>query len=75
VDWPSPDPSRYEWGAFSVQGAAAAEARIAGALYVSGEYKLTRTVQDVTIAGGSARTPLVTHHLAAGLTFHFGFPR
>ena len=66
---------QYEWGAFTVQGAAAAEARIAGALYVSGEYKLTRTVQDVTIAGGSARTPLVTHHVAAGLTFHFGFAR
>ena len=65
---------RYEWGAFSMQGAAAAEARIAGPLYVSGEYKLTRTVQDVTIAGGSARTPLVTHHVAAGLTLHLGFP-
>ena len=65
---------RYEWGAFSMQGAAAAEMRIAGPLYVSGEYKLTRTVQDVTIAGGSARTPLVTHHLAAGLTLHLGLP-
>jgi hypothetical protein len=42
--------------------------------YASGEYKLTRTVQDVTIAGGSARTPLVTHHLVAGVTFHLGFP-
>jgi hypothetical protein len=65
---------RYEWGAFSMQGAAAAEVRITGPLYVSGEYKLTRTVQDVTIAGGSARTPLVTHHLVAGLTLHLGFP-
>jgi hypothetical protein len=64
---------RYEWGAFSIQGAAAAEVRITGPLYVSGEYKLTRTVQDVTIAGGSARTPLVTHHLVAGLTLHLGF--
>jgi hypothetical protein len=64
---------RYEWGAFSIQGAAAAEVRITGPLYVSGEYKLTRTVQDVAIAGGSARTPLVTHHLVAGLTLHLGF--
>ncbi len=63
---------RYEWGAFSMQAAAAAEARITGPLYVSGEYKLTRSVQDVTIAGGSARTPLVTHHIVAGLMFHLG---
>ena len=63
---------RYEWGAFSMQAGAAAEARITGPLYASGEYKLTRTVQDVTIAGGSARTRLVTHHIVAGLTFHLG---
>jgi len=61
----------YEWGAFSAQVAAAAEIRIAGPLYGSGEYKLTRTVQDVSIARGSARTPLVTHHVAFGLSVHF----
>ncbi len=58
---------RYEWGAFSAQAAAAAEVRLGGAIYLSGEYKLTRTVQDVAIARGSARTPLVTHHLVVGL--------
>lgn len=58
----------YEWGAFSAQGSAAAELRVSGPFRLSAEYKLTRTVQDVSIAGGSARTPLVTHHAAFGLT-------
>jgi hypothetical protein len=62
----------YEWGAFSLQAAAAIEVRVAGPIYVGGEYKLTRTVQDVTIAGGSARTSLVTHHLVGGLVAHIG---
>ena len=63
---------RYEWGAFSMQGAAGVELRLAGPLYVLSEYKLSRTVQEVTVAGGSASTPLVTHHLVAGLTTRFG---
>jgi len=64
----------YEWGAFSVQGAAAIEVSIAGPVFLSGEYKLTRTVQDVTIVGGSARTPLLTQHLTAGVLVRLGSP-
>jgi hypothetical protein len=63
---------RYEWGSVSLQGAAGVEVRIARRLFVAGEYKLTRTTQDVSIAGGSARTPLTTHHLVGGLVVHVG---
>jgi hypothetical protein len=61
---------RYEWGSFSAQAAAGMELRLTTRLYLSGEYKLTRTAQDVSVAAGSARTPLVTHHAVAG-----GHPR
>jgi hypothetical protein len=63
---------RYEWGAFAMQGSAGSELRITGPIYALAEYKLTRTVQDVTIAGGSARTPLTTQHLVGGVAVHFG---
>lgn len=63
---------RYEWGARSVQGSAGVSVRIGGALYLSGEYKITRTVQDVAVVDGSARTPLRTHHLAVGLSARLG---
>lgn len=62
----------YEWGAFSMQGGAGIELRLGGRAYLTGEYKLSRTVQDVTIPGGSVRTPLVTHHLVGGLVTHLG---
>jgi hypothetical protein len=63
---------RYQWGALSLQESAGAEIRIAGSLYASGEYKLTRTAQNVTIVSGSARTPLVTHHLVLGVAWRLG---
>jgi hypothetical protein len=63
---------RYQWGALSLQGSAGAEIRIAGSLYASGEYKLTRTAQNVTIVSGSARTSLVTHHLVLGVAWRLG---
>jgi hypothetical protein len=62
----------YEWGAMSLQAAAGAEVHVIGRVSLLGEYKLTRSAQDVTIAGGNARTPLVTHHLAVGLAVRFG---
>jgi hypothetical protein len=62
----------YEWGSFAIQGSGTIELRIMRRLYVSAEYKLTRTAQRVTIDGGTARTPLVTQHLASGLVFHLG---
>jgi hypothetical protein len=63
---------RYEWGSFSLQAAAGVEVRIAGRVFLTGEYKLTRTLQQVLIAGGSARTPLTTHHLVGGMVLHVG---
>jgi hypothetical protein len=62
----------YEWGAFSVQGAAGVELRLARSVYLAGEYKLTRTVQDVSVVHGSASTPLTTNHFVAGIVTHLG---
>lgn len=62
----------YEWGAMSLQAAAGAEVHVIGRVSLAGEYKLTRSAQDVTIAGGNARTPLVTQHVAIGLAMRFG---
>jgi hypothetical protein len=62
----------YEWGAFSVQGAASVEAHLAGRFYGLAEYKLTRTSQDVAIARGAAQTTLVTQHAAFGVAAHLG---
>jgi hypothetical protein len=61
----------YEWGAFAVHGAGAIELRVTGPLYVTGEYKLTRTRQNVTVVAGSVRTPLVTQHLTGGVMVRF----
>jgi hypothetical protein len=63
---------RYEWGSFSLQAAAGLELRLARRLYLAGEYKLTRTVQHVSVAGGSVRTPLTSHHFVAGVAAHLG---
>ena len=62
----------YEWGAFSVQGAGGVELRLARRVYLAGEYKLTRTVQDVSVVHGSVNTPLTTHHLVTGIVAHLG---
>jgi len=62
----------YEWGALSLQASGGAETRLTTSVYATVEYKLTRTVQDVSVVGGSARTPLVSHHLAAGLAIRLG---
>jgi hypothetical protein len=63
---------QYQWGSLSLQAAAGAEVRARGRVYVAAEYKLTRSVQAVSVAGGSARTPLTTHHVAAGVALHWG---
>ena len=60
----------HEWGAMSLQGAVGIEMRARARVSVTGEYKLTRSVQDVAIAAGRAETPLVTHHFTVGLSFH-----
>jgi hypothetical protein len=63
---------RYEWGSFSFQAAGGLELRLTNRLYLSAEYKFTHTVQHVSVAGGSIRTPLTTHHLLAGIVAHLG---
>jgi hypothetical protein len=63
---------QYEWGSFSLQGAAGAEIHLGKRLYAMGEYKMTRTEQHVSVAGGSVRTPLTTHHVVVGVTTRFG---
>jgi hypothetical protein len=65
----------YEWGAPSLQAAAGVEVRVTRVLSLIGEYKLTHSVQDVTVANGSARTPLTTHHLVVGTAVRLGVPR
>ena len=62
----------YEWGAFSLQAAGGVEARVTKRLFVITEYKLTRTVQDVIVSEGTARTPLTTHHVIAGVLARLG---
>jgi hypothetical protein len=64
----------YEWGALSVQGAAGVEMRVMRGLSIMSEYKLTHTVQDVRVAAGTARTPLTTHHVVAGLAVRLAVP-
>jgi hypothetical protein len=63
---------QYEWGSFSLQGAGALELRMTKRVYLSGEYKLTRTVQHVAVVGGTASTLLLTHHVAVGVTVRAG---
>ena len=66
---------QYEWGALSLQGAGGVEFRLTKRLYLTGEYKFTRTVQEVSVVNGTVRTPLRTHHLVAGVSGHFGASR
>src|SRR4030095_6415447 len=63
---------QYEWGSFSARAAAGVELRLGQRVYLAGEYKLTRTVQDVSVVHGSVSTPLTTHHLVPGIVVHLG---
>jgi hypothetical protein len=56
----------------SLQGAAGVELRLLSGLSLVCEYKLTRSVQDVTVAEGRARTPLTTHHVVTGVAVGLG---
>jgi len=61
----------YELGSFAWQLAAGLELHLARGLYALGEYKFTRVDQTVTIARGTARTVLATHHLVFGAGYRF----
>jgi opacity protein-like surface antigen len=66
---------RYEWGAFSAQAAGGIERRVTPNISLMVEYKISHTVQEVSVVNGTARTPLTTHHVALGVVAHLGAPR
>ena len=69
------DLEEYEWGSFSAQAAAGVELRLRRRVSLAGEYKLTRTVQNVSVVHGSVSTPLTTHHLVTGIVVDLGAAR
>lgn len=61
----------YEFGGAAFQAAVGVEVRIWRGLYGAGEFKYTRTSQDVAVPGGSARAPLRSTHGIFGLSVYF----
>ena len=61
----------YQGGRPAIQVAATIETRLWRKLYWSGEYKYTRTRQEVDVPAGTARTLLQSHHLVTGPTVRF----
>jgi hypothetical protein len=64
-------PEGYELGGPAWQAAAGLEARLTRGLFGVAEYKLTRTWQRATVAGGEATVTLVAHHAVFGLGWRF----
>jgi opacity protein-like surface antigen len=64
-------PEGYAVGRVGVQLGAGLEARLGRHLVAIGEYKLTRTRQEVDVTSGSASTRLLSHHVIAGLGWRF----
>lgn len=62
---------QYELGSLGWQLAAGIEVRLMKGLHAIGEYKLTRTNQQVGVPGGHARTLLRTNHLVFGAGYRF----
>jgi lipid A oxidase len=56
----------YELGAPALHAAAGLEYHLSRRFALIGEYKLTRTAQDVEIARGNARASFTSHHLVVG---------
>jgi opacity protein-like surface antigen len=61
----------YQGGSPVEQVAAGAEFRLIRHLYAMGEYKFTHNHQHVDVVGGTASTPLNSHHLVVGAAVHF----
>jgi hypothetical protein len=61
----------YQVGGPAFQVAASVEARLWERLYWTGEYKFTRSREQVDVNSGTATTLLVSHHLATGPVIHF----
>ena len=62
---------QYELGSLGWQLAAGLEIRLMKGLHAIGEYKLTRTNQQVSVSGGEAQTLLRTNHLVFGAGYRF----
>lgn len=62
---------QYELGSIAFQFGGGAELRLAGALFLTGDYKFTRTRQNGKIFSGEAESLLTSNHGAFGLSYHF----
>jgi hypothetical protein len=61
----------YQVGSPVIQAAAGVEMRLWRTLYWTGEYKFTRTREQVNVFSGTARSLLESHHLVTGPVIHF----
>ena len=62
---------QYELGWPAVQAAAGVEFPLWRGLFWLGEYKLTRSRENVRIPGGTAETLLRSHHVVSGIGIRF----
>lgn len=62
---------QYELGRYGSQAGVGLEIRLMKGLHAIGEYKLTRTNQQVSVSGGEAQTLLRTNHLVFGAGYRF----
>lgn len=61
----------YQLGRAAMQAAAGLELRLWRGLHALGEYKFTRTRQEVDVAAGRAETLVRSHHGVFGLGYRF----
>ena len=61
----------YQSGGLGAQAAGGLEAVVWRGLGVFSEYKFTRAVPQIDVAGGQATIPAHSHHLVGGLTYRF----
>lgn len=62
---------QYQVGRPAWQLAGGAEFGIWRGLHLLGEYKFTRTNERVDVHAGTVETPLNSHHIIAGVSWHF----
>jgi hypothetical protein len=61
----------YQTGSPAIQLAGGAEVRLWRKLYWMGEYKYTRTREEVNVFSGTASSLLQSHHIVTGPVVHF----
>ena len=62
---------QYEGGGLGIQAGGGVEFALGHGLGVLGEYKFTWASPEIEVAGGQAKIPSRTHHLAFGLKYGF----